>query len=40
MLCDYVLHSKCGEHVYVDEWSEHVAECTGPQPTDSKGSTL
>lgn len=24
MLCDYVKHEKCGEHVHVDEWSEHV----------------
>lgn len=27
MLCDFVQHS-CGEHVHVDEWEEHVAECT------------
>ncbi len=29
MLCDYVKHEKCGEHIHVDEWSEHVANPCG-----------
>lgn len=43
MLCDYVRHEKCGEHIHVDEWAEHVANpcgechevaCDYPEPHD------